>query len=118
VFLAADQNLKLGDFGLSKNCENVDSLCQTFVGTPYYMSPELINESSYNSKSDIWSLGCLIYELCALEPPFQSKTQAGLSQKIREGKFNGIPSHYSSELSKIVKLSKIVYWIDSIDVDA
>jgi len=104
VFLDADQNVKLGDFGLSKICDNPDALFnQTFVGTPYYMSPELINESSYNAKSDIWSLGCLIYELCTLEPPFQSKTQAGLSQKIRAGKLASLPSLYSSDLARIIR---------------
>ena len=77
---------------------------QTYVGSPLYMSPELCNSSHYNHKSDVWSLGCLIYELSCLEPPFQSKTQIGLSQKIRQGKFNALPAHYSSELHRIVKL--------------
>ncbi|KAL3895706.1 MAG: hypothetical protein SGCHY_004538 [Lobulomycetales sp.] len=102
IFLDKDQNLKIGDFGLSKTCDSPDTLCQTFVGTPYYMSPELINESSYNAKSDIWSLGCLIYELATLEPPFQSKTQAGLSQKIRQGKLANLPPHFSSELARTI----------------
>ena len=60
--------VKLGDFGLSRvlDCPEVD-LARTFVGTPYYMSPEIVNETKYDAKSDIWALGCLIYEMCTLQ---------------------------------------------------
>jgi len=100
VFLDENNHVKLGDFGLSK------ALCQsnfanTYVGvrhpslfqvhkldyclqTPYYMSPELMQEKAYDTKSDIWSLGCLIYELCALKPPFhEAKTHSELNMCIR-----------------------------------
>lgn len=60
------QNVKLGDFGLSKAL-GAATFANTYVGTPYYMSPELFNESSYDSKSDIWALGCVIYEMVALQ---------------------------------------------------
>uniref|UniRef100_A0AAX7VU72 non-specific serine/threonine protein kinase n=1 Tax=Astatotilapia calliptera TaxID=8154 RepID=A0AAX7VU72_ASTCA len=73
----------------------------TFVGTPYYMSPEQINRMSYNEKSDIWSLGCLLYELCALSPPFTAYNQKELAEKIREGKFRRIPYRYSEELNTL-----------------
>ncbi|POI20763.1 hypothetical protein CIB84_015490, partial [Bambusicola thoracicus] len=66
VFLDGKQNVKLGDFGLARILHHDTSFAKTFVGTPYYMSPEQINHMSYNEKSDIWSLGCLLYELCAL----------------------------------------------------
>ena len=92
VFLDKLLNVKLGDFGLSRIIENphVD-FAKTYVGTPFYMSPELVHESRYNTKSDIWALGCLIYELCALEPPFQATTQAALANKIKAGKIPGLP---------------------------
>ena len=84
VFLDESNTVKLGDFGLSKALSSHTFFAQTYVGTPYYMSPELMQEKSYDSKSDIWSLGCLIYELCALKPPFhEAKTHSELSIFIR-----------------------------------
>lgn len=60
------ENVKLGDFGLSKSM-GAAAFANTYVGTPYYMSPELFNESAYDAKSDIWALGCVIYEMVALQ---------------------------------------------------
>ena len=72
--------------------------------TPYYMSPELMQEKAYDSKSDIWSLGCLIFELCALKPPFhEAKTHAELSILIRNGRIPPLPKGYSPALSSIIK---------------
>lgn len=100
MFLDEENTVKLGDFGLSKALPQA-SFASTYVGvrhifcftimgglssaqTPYYMSPELMQEKAYDSKSDIWSLGCLIYELCALKPPFhEAKTHSELSIFIR-----------------------------------
>ena len=68
VFLDSEHNVKLGDFGLSKMIGGSDlSFTRTFVGTPYYMSPEIIMGAQYNRKSDIWALGCLLYEICTLK---------------------------------------------------
>jgi NIMA (never in mitosis gene a)-related kinase len=64
---------------------------KTHVGTPYYMSPEQINDTKYNEKSDIWSLGCIIYEMAALQPPFKGKNPFELSTKIKSGVFERIP---------------------------
>ncbi|KAG0237915.1 G2-specific serine/threonine protein kinase [Actinomortierella wolfii] len=104
VFLMSKWCVKLGDFGLSRSLTNPrHAFAQTFVGTPYYMSPELISEASYGPKSDIWSLGCIIYELCALEPPFLAKSQASLATKIRQGIVPRLPSQYSTELSEVIR---------------
>ncbi|KAJ3134379.1 G2-specific serine/threonine protein kinase [Irineochytrium annulatum] len=104
VFLDGAQNVKLGDFGLSRVIENPElEFAKTYVGTPFYMSPEIVNESAYNTKSDVWALGCLIYELCTLEPPFQAKTQAALSAKIRQGRFQQLPSQYSDDLNYVIR---------------
>ncbi|XP_044530486.1 serine/threonine-protein kinase Nek2 [Gracilinanus agilis] len=102
VFLDGKQNVKLGDFGLARILNHDTSFAKTFVGTPYYMSPEQMNRLSYNEKSDIWSLGCLLYELCALMPPFTAFSQKELAEKIREGKFRRIPYRYSDELNDII----------------
>ncbi|XP_786794.1 serine/threonine-protein kinase Nek2 isoform X1 [Strongylocentrotus purpuratus] len=102
VFLDADHNVKLGDFGLARVLQHDTSFAKTFVGTPYYMSPEQMNRLSYNDKSDIWSLGCLLYELCSLSPPFTATNQAALAVKIKGGHFRRLPVQYSSDLNEIV----------------
>ena len=76
----------------------------THVGTPYYMSPEQINEQKYDEKSDIWSLGCIIYEMATLRPPFKAQNQLALALKIKEGKFDRIPSSYSEDLWTAIQM--------------
>ncbi|KAH6630397.1 kinase-like domain-containing protein [Chaetomium sp. MPI-SDFR-AT-0129] len=102
VFLGEDNSVKLGDFGLSKVMQSHD-FASTYVGTPFYMSPEICAAEKYTLKSDIWSLGCIIYELCTREPPFNAKTHFQLVQKIKEGKIAPLPAIYSAELFAIIK---------------
>lgn len=102
VFLDSSDNVKLGDFGLARVLQHDTSFAKTFVGTPYYMSPEQVNKQNYNEKSDIWSLGCLVYELCSLSPPFTALNQRSLEAKIRTGKFCPISERYSRDLSDVV----------------
>jgi NIMA (never in mitosis gene a)-related kinase len=66
IFLTKKGICKLGDFGIARVLSNTKSNAKTVVGTPYYLSPEIIQGRPYNSESDIWSLGVLLYELCAL----------------------------------------------------
>ncbi|KAK5166016.1 hypothetical protein LTR04_000792 [Oleoguttula sp. CCFEE 6159] len=101
VFLGADNSVKLGDFGLSKILQSHD-FASTYVGTPFYMSPEICAAERYTLYSDIWSLGCIVYELCTKEPPFNARTHFELVQKIKAGKVAPLPPCYSGELSKIV----------------
>lgn len=75
----------------------------TYVGTPFYMSPEICAAERYTLQSDIWSLGCIIYELCARTPPFNAKTHFHLVQKIKEGRVDPLPSVYSQELQSVIK---------------
>jgi serine/threonine protein kinase len=75
----------------------------TYVGTPFYMSPELIAAERYTLKSDIWSLGCIIYELCARTPPFNGNSHCQLFQSIKAGKVSPLPSVYSPDLYAVIK---------------
>ncbi|XP_033735356.1 serine/threonine-protein kinase Nek2-like isoform X1 [Pecten maximus] len=102
IFLDSDDNVKLGDFGLARVLHHETSFAKTYVGTPYYMSPELVNNMSYNEKSDIWSMGCILYELCALRPPFTASNQHELNKKIRVGDFVRIPNKYSDGLNSVI----------------
>jgi serine/threonine protein kinase len=102
VFLDKNHSVKLGDFGLAKMLDQEHIMANTYVGTPFYMSPEVLMDQPYTPQSDIWSLGCVIYELCALHPPFQAKSHLLLSQKIREGTYPGIPDCYSSTLGRTI----------------
>ena len=72
------------------------------VGTPYYLSPEIVSNKSYNFKSDIWSLGVMLYELCALKPPFDAPSLHFLAMKIVRGAYNPVPSQYSQELKSLI----------------
>ena len=72
MFLAKDDIIKIGDLGVAKQLETSLKMANTVVGTPYYLSPELCEEKPYNNKSDIWSLGCVLYELCTLKHPFEA----------------------------------------------
>lgn len=70
IFVDRDMNLKIGDFGVSKLLDGTEN-CQTMKGTPLYISPELSRNDKYTKKTDIWSLGCVIFEICTLEVLFK-----------------------------------------------
>jgi len=97
-FLSDKYTIKLGDFGLAKCLSSHTQFTQTYVGTPYYMPPELISEQAYNPVCDIWSLGCVIYEMCSLKPPFTAKSHSQLQEKIQYETPKPIPSVYSQRL--------------------
>ena len=62
-------------------------MAYTQTGTPYYASPQVWMDQPYDARSDIWSFGCIIYELCSLLPPFQGKDIESLYKKIKKGKY-------------------------------
>ena len=102
IFIDQDNTIKLGDFGLSRILNQDVSFAVSRVGTPYYMSPEQIDNIKYNEKSDIWSLGCFLYELTTLHPPFEANTHLNLARKIKSGKMDLIPSFYSQKLNELI----------------
>jgi len=96
--MTEDGRIKLGDFGLARVLQSESEFARSHVGTPYYMSPEQMFHARYNEQSDIWSLGCVIYELAALRPPFIGPSHALLMKQIREGVLAPLPSCYSDSL--------------------
>ena len=102
VFLFKGGICKLGDLNVSKVARK--GLGYTQTGTPYYASPEVWEEKPYDSKSDVWSLGCVIYEMITLRPPFQAKSMEELYKKVMRGIYPKISSKYSIDLSDALKL--------------
>lgn len=102
IFLTSDNMVKLGDFGIARMLSNTRENAKTLVGTPYYLSPEIIENKPYSFKSDIWALGVILYELCALKPPFTGDSLPFLALKIVRGAYSPIPSHFSKDLKNLV----------------
>ena len=106
IFLTENNHIKIGDFGVSKKLINNNIYAYTFVGTPYYLSPEICQNKPYDEKSDVWSLGVVLYELITLNKPFDSESQMGLFMKILKGKpapiNNTIKHSYSQKLINLV----------------
>jgi len=103
IFLYNDMKAKLGDMNVSK-VTNQQGLNYTQTGTPYYASPEVWKDEPYDIKSDVWSLGCVIYEMVTLKPPFQAEDMQGLYKKILKGVFPKVPEHFSSDINTMLKI--------------
>lgn len=86
---------------VSKIAKN--GLLYTQTGTPYYASPEVWKDKPYDHKSDIWSLGCVIYEMTTLKPPFRAEDMDGLYKKVIKGVYTKIGDNYSKQLAGAIK---------------
>lgn len=103
VFLTTDNVVKLGDFGIAKTLDSTLDQAKTVVGTPYYMSPEVCESKPYSYASDIWSLGCVFYEMLALRHAFDAPNILTLILKIVQQDFAPVPPHYDPEVSELLR---------------
>ena len=101
VFLFSNGSAKLGDLNVSKVAKR--GLGYTQTGTPYYASPEVWKDKPYDNKSDVWSLGCVLYEMITLRPHFRAQNMEGLYNKVCKGQFSRIPDKFSDDLYKVVQ---------------
>ncbi|VDM97486.1 unnamed protein product, partial [Onchocerca ochengi] len=93
--------VKLSDFGISKEL-STRSLASTIIGTPNYLSPEICEGRAYNQKSDLWALGCVLYELAELRRAFDGENLPSIVMKITKGRHNPISEHWSDDLKQLV----------------
>ena len=102
IFLTKNLDVKIGDLGVAKILQNTIH-AYTFIGTPYYLSPEILEEKPYNEKSDVWALGCILYEMATFKHPYNASNQAALFLKIKNGKYEPLGNHYTHELKKMIQ---------------
>ncbi|VDK31549.1 unnamed protein product [Gongylonema pulchrum] len=105
VFLTKDNNVKVGDFGISRmmSTETQAQGAQTIVGTPYYISPEMCEGKPYNEKSDVWALGCILYEMACLQRAFEGTNLPAVVNKIVKAQYDQVRGPYSNELKLLVR---------------
>jgi len=107
ILIDSDFNIKLADFGLAKRFGTQSmSVMKSFVGTILYSCPEIVQSQSYTNKADIWSLGCIIYELMTLSQPFSGNNPLSIAKKIVDGEYEEIHEEdgfYSPMLIQIVR---------------
>ena len=102
IFCTASGALKLGDFGIARVLSSESECAHTAIGTPYYLSPEICEDKPYGRKSDVWALGCILYELATLRHAFDGQSLPALVLKILRGKYPPIPAQYSPKLRALV----------------
>ena len=106
LFLMKTGLLKLGDLNVSKIAKL--GIAQTQTGTPYYISPEVWEEKPYDYKCDIWSVGCIIYEMCTLRPPFRGTSLKELYRNIKNGYYIPISNYYSKDMKDLISMMLVV----------
>ncbi|XP_040189072.1 serine/threonine-protein kinase Nek1 isoform X7 [Rana temporaria] len=104
IFLTKSGTIQLGDFGIARVLSSTVELARTCIGTPYYLSPEICENRPYNNKSDIWALGCVLYEMCTLKHAFEAGNMKNLVLKIIRGSYPPVSMHYSYDLRNLLSL--------------
>lgn len=103
IFLTKSKIIKVGDLGIARVLDSSSDMATTLIGTPYYMSPELFSNKPYNHKSDVWALGCCVYEMMTLKHAFNAKDMNSLVYKILRGKMPPMPKQYSTDLVGLLR---------------
>ena len=103
IFLSDNKQIKLGDMGVSDILARGSHMHRQRVGTPLYLSPELIKNYQYDHKIDIWAVGCALYHLSQLEPPFQGENLVTLGAAITSKKPKSVPHVYSKQFSQFIE---------------
>eukprot|EP00927_Polykrikos_kofoidii_P084900 TRINITY_DN9087_c0_g1_i1.p1 TRINITY_DN9087_c0_g1~~TRINITY_DN9087_c0_g1_i1.p1 ORF type:complete len:885 (-),score=157.07 TRINITY_DN9087_c0_g1_i1:68-2722(-) len=134
VFLTSSDDVRLGDLGVARVLSHGTQFANTFVGTPYYLSPEMCEEKPYNEKSDVWAYGCVIYEMCALRHPFEANNHAALLVKILRGRYAPVHTDFSDDLrdlidccmrrdfgarptlTELLQMSSVKGWVEKLDL--
>jgi NIMA (never in mitosis gene a)-related kinase len=101
IFCYSSSHLQLGDLGCSLLIK--DKLPRNQVGTPYYMAPEVWKQVRYNEKSDVWSIGVILFEMCAMRTPFTAEDIKSLATKVKYNPVPDIPGNYSSVMRNLVR---------------
>lgn len=102
IFLTSSGKVQLGDFGIAKVLNSTVQLAHTCIGTPYYLSPEIVENMPYNNKSDIWSMGCVLYELTTLKHAFEAGNMKNLVLKIIRGNYPPVSPQFSYDLRGLI----------------
>ncbi|OHS97014.1 AGC family protein kinase [Tritrichomonas foetus] len=102
-FICKNGIIKLGDFGLSHILPDTEAMLATQIGSPYYLSPEVCQGHPYNQKTDIWALGCILYEMCTLQRAFSGKSMKDVMDNIIKSKTPRIQKYYDLELQILAK---------------
>ncbi|CAD5119421.1 DgyrCDS8033 [Dimorphilus gyrociliatus] len=102
IFLTSHNVIKVGDFGIAKMLESDQDYAITAIGTPYFLSPEICQKLPYRKSSDIWSLGCVLFNICCLKPPFEGNNLSGLVMAILKGEYEPISPYFGPILEDLI----------------